>query len=363
MANLYTGTGAVVAVGGEVTTAQVKSALISAVASGDVNLGSAIGATLSYTSPGEAWEANAETAYQSLLAAYKESPNRAIPVFMTADQHGRGVEVNRWLNNRDTDGMNMANLNLGDTVIDVFNMTELNEICTRTRQIKNYIGVVGNHECKYSSEAMSEYELARTFATTNYDRRMNPSGGSCFSVIDNAHNVKFIVVEEYVINADGTGYDHGLTAETTDWLIRELSVDDGYDIIVLKHWPLKIRDKGTWMQRDGTVGGTESAYLPELADLFIARKNKTSGSFADVDGKSHAYDFTGCKTDLLCCLHGHNHSEWYAHADNLLCYAADLVGDPRTCTFGLIDRESKKLRVWIFNSNEVREEFAMDLNI
>ena len=35
--------------GGEVTTAQVKSALISAVASGDVNLGSAIGATLAYT--------------------------------------------------------------------------------------------------------------------------------------------------------------------------------------------------------------------------------------------------------------------------------------------------------------------------
>lgn len=36
-----------IAAGGEVTTAQVKSAMISAIASGDINLGSAVGATVS----------------------------------------------------------------------------------------------------------------------------------------------------------------------------------------------------------------------------------------------------------------------------------------------------------------------------
>ena len=97
MVNLYAGNGQIISVGGggEVTTAQVKSALLSAVASGDVNLGSAIGATLSYTSPGTAWEANAETAYQNLLNAYKEIPNSGIPFFISTDQHGRGLEQHR----------------------------------------------------------------------------------------------------------------------------------------------------------------------------------------------------------------------------------------------------------------------------
>ena len=67
MAKLYNGNGEIITVsgdgGGGITSAQIKTAFLSAVASGDVNLGSAIGATLSYTSPGTPWERNAETAY------------------------------------------------------------------------------------------------------------------------------------------------------------------------------------------------------------------------------------------------------------------------------------------------------------
>ena len=360
---LYNINGNELATGSELSSSDVKTALIGAIADGTVNLGSAIGATLAYNSPSETWETNMETAYQALLTAYKESPNSAIPFFITTDQHGRGIEPNRWLNNRDNDGMNMLNINLGDTVTDVFNLTELNNILARTKQIKNYVGVVGNHECKYSSETMTDYELCRVYNTTNLDRRMNESSMNCFTVIDNLHNVKYVVVEDYVINADGTDYEHGLTAEATEWLIREMSEDDGYDIVLLKHWFLKLPNGGLYVDRTGTEDtASSSGYLEELTTLFINRKNKTSGTYTDIDGVSHSYDFTGCRTDLLCALHGHEHKEVYGYADQLLCYCADWLGNDYNCTFGLIDRGNGKLRVWIAGKTSVLDEFSMDLN-
>lgn len=179
--------------GGEVTTAQVKSALITAVASGDVNLGSAIGATLAYTSLGTAWETNAATTYANLLAAYKEIPNSGIPFFISTDQHGRGVEVNRWLNNHDAavNGMEVMNLNLGDTVNDIFNEYELSNIYARSWQIKNHIMVYGNHEIKMKSEIPNYYDLSRWFISTR-GRKNNIGPMGCFTVYDDAHSVKYV---------------------------------------------------------------------------------------------------------------------------------------------------------------------------
>lgn len=347
-----------------ITSNDIKTALVGAIADGTVNLGSQIGATLSYTSPGTDWETNVETAYQNLLNAYKENPNSSIPFFITTDQHGRGIEPNRWLNNRDKDGMNMLNINLGDTVVDVFNLTELNNILTRSKQIKNYVAVVGNHECKYSKETMNSYDLCRTFISTNLVKHMNPSPMNCYAIYDEPHNVKYVTVEEYVINASGNGFDRGLTKETTEWLIRELSQNDGYDIVLLKHWFLKLPNGGLYVKRDGTQdSASASGYLEELTSLFIARKNKTSGTFTDVEGNVHSYDFTNCESDLLCALHGHEHQEIYGYADKLLCYCADWLGDDMNCTFGLIDRANGKLRVWIADKTSVLEEFSMNLNI
>jgi hypothetical protein len=361
--SLFDINGNTIETGSNVSSTDIKTALIGAVADGSVNLGSSIGATLAYTSPSAAWETNAETAYKLLLDAYKQSPNSAIPFFITTDQHGRGVETNRWLNNRDKDGMNILNINLGDTVTDKFNLTELNNILARAKQIKNYVSVVGNHECLYGNEIMSSYELCITFVSTNLVKHVNPSPSNSYAIIDDLHNVKYIILEEYIINADGKGFERGLTAETTDWLIRELSEDDGYDVVLLKHWFLKLPNGGLYKDRAGTQDtASASGYLEELTTLFINRKNKTAGSYTDIDGTSHSYDFTNCKTELLCALHGHEHKEVYGYADKLLCYCADWLGDNMNCTFGLIDRESNKLRVWIFGKASVLEEFAIDLN-
>lgn len=351
MANLYTGTGNPISVGGgEVTTAQVKSALISAVASGDVNLGSAIGATLSYTSPGAAWEANAETAYNNLLAAYKAIPNSGIPFFISTDQHGRGLEQHRWLNNFDAEinGMGVMSLNLGDTVTDVFGEEWMTGFYNRTWQVKNYIGVFGNHEIKAGAEEPNFYDLNRGFISTR-GRKCYVGPMGCFTVYDDAHSVKYVCVANYY--PTDSGVERGLDADSTQWLVNELAKNDGYDVVYLQHWPV-------WTTKRTRGAETETAdaenhsgsYNYKIWQLLLARKKKQSGTFADSLGGTHAYDFTNCDHALLIALHGHNHEENISTVDDLTAYAADMCGDTRTCTFGLIDRLNSKVTFWVFDS-------------
>ena len=348
MANLYGGNGQLISVGGgDPTTAQIKSALISAVASGDVNLGSAIGATLSYTSPGTAWEANAETAYNNLLNAYKAIPSSGIPFFISTDQHGRGVEVNRWMNNTDVDGMDVLNINLGDTVIDTFGTTAMNDILARTKQIKNFVSVVGNHEFKEGTEMVNSYDINRTFITT-MDKVKAVSPLNCYSIVEGSHNYKIMVVDTNII---GTG--QGLTTSVADWVIKELSDKDGKDILWLNHWPVfdscKQRDDAeeTTEALNTISGGTAIQFA--IWQILIDRKNKATGTYTDIDGVAHSYDFSDCDGDLLCCLHGHIHAEWYTTARGLTAYAAPMCGDTRACTFGLIDRINSKVTFWVFD--------------
>ena len=74
--------------GSTVSSSDIKTALIGAVADGTVSLGESVGATLAYTSPGTDWETYANQAYQNLLTAYKSIPNSGIPFFISTDQHG-----------------------------------------------------------------------------------------------------------------------------------------------------------------------------------------------------------------------------------------------------------------------------------
>lgn len=366
MANLYDGNGAVIFIENEVTAAQIKTALISAVASGDVNLGSSVGATLSYTSPGAAWETNAKTAYANLLAAYTETPNSGIPFFISTDQHGRGVDVNRWLNNHDSavNGMAVMNLNLGDTVIDYFNEYELLNIYNRSWQIKNHIMIFGNHEIKKKTEVPNLYDLNRWFISTR-ERKFYVGPMGCFTVYDDTHAVKYVCVANYILDADGNN-TKGLTTDATKWLINELAANDGYDVVYLQHWPVfdscqrRGEDKET-TEGLNTITGS-SAVEFAIWEILVDRKNKASGTYTDVFGITHSYDFCNCNHDLLLCLHGHIHAEWYTTAKGLTAYAADMCGDTRRCTFGLIDRLNSKVTFWVFDSNSCLEPLELPLN-
>lgn len=344
MSNFYTGNGSLISVGGEVTTAQVKSAMISAIASGDINLGSAVGATVSYNSPGTAWETNANIAYQNLLTAYKAIPNYGIPFFISTDQHGRGMEQHRWMNNADVDGMEVINMNLGDSVSDTFGTDVVQNLLSRTKMLKNFCAVPGNHDYKYGAEEVSRFVISGSFFST-MNRRMSETDGCNYVVLDNAHNVKFISLDNYEDAGIISGMPHPyVNTEVAKWLIEELSRNDGYDIVILRHEPI--------FRTSRTRGETEESEYDDfnLWDLLLGRKNKASGTFTDDDGVSHSYDFTGCDGDLLCTLHGHTHEERLSIADGLTAYAVDWYGNNSRCTFGLIDRLNSKVTFWVFDS-------------
>lgn len=348
---LYDRSGKEITTGAELSSSDIKTALVGAVADGTVNLGSVVGATLSYTSPSEAWETNAETTYQNLLTAYKNVPNSSIPFFVSTDQHGRGMEQHRWLNNRDSDGLNIININLGDSVMDVYNAETMNGILARTKQIKNFCGVVGNHDCKYGAEEVSQYVLSNCFTSTK-DKRMIENQRVCYSFLDNVHNTKFIVVEPYDTAGITSGMPHPyISPVVAEWLIGEMSVKDGYDIVICIHEPCYKTSK-TRTDSEETTYSNEKEKL-SLWDLLLARKNKASGTYTDDSGESHSYDFANMESDLLCTLHGHTHEELYSVADGLTGYACDWYGNNNCCTFGLIDRENNLLRIFKFDSTAV----------
>ena len=346
----------------EISDKDIKTALINAIASGEVNLGNSVGVTLSLNGLNSDWQTNAETVYNNLLIEYKKIPNNGIPIFITTDQHGRGIEANRWVNNQDNDGMEIANINLGDTVTDVFDLTQLNDLLIRSKQIKNYIAVPGNHEYKYGSTTMTNYDISRTFITT-YDKQVCPNYPNSYTVIDGKHNVKYIVMDNYYVNEEGTSYgEKSIDGITSKWLINELSKNDGYDIVYLQHWGMcpakKLRtdeNESAWAENVNT-----STVNYKLWQLLLARKKKQSGTFTDTSGNSHDFDFSACKNELLCTLHGHNHEEFYSTQDGLTAYGADWFGNS-TGTFLLVDRKNNKLKVFKFNNTSVDDVLELPI--
>lgn len=343
--------GNVVTFGGSVSSDEIKKALVGAVADGTVNLGSVVGATLAWNSPGAAWEAYGAAAYQNLLTAYKAIPNSGIPFFVGTDHHGRGVEVHRWLNNHDADtnGMGVMNLNLGDSVTDIFNESELSNVYARSWQVKNHIMVFGNHEIKMTAEVPNLYDLNRWFISTR-GRKFYVGPMGCFTVYDDAHAVKYVCVANYILDADGNS-TKGLTADAARWLLDELAKNDGYDVVYLQHWPVCT----TWKQRTDDAEAADSenhsaSYNYKIWQMLLARKNRQSGTFADVYGGEYSYDFSDCKHELLCCLHGHHHVGGHSIADGLTAWFGEWLGNDRMCHFGLIDRLNSQVTIWSFDS-------------
>lgn len=362
--SVYDKNGNIISGSGTITDDDIRNAFLAAIADGTINPGSAIGATLSVQTYSAAWEANAKTAYNSMLAEFRTKANSCIPFFISTDQHGSGLQQHRYINNIDTDGMNIVNINLGDTVQDVYGEGTIQGFRDTTKQVKNYIGVVGNHEVKHSADRMYESTLSKVFTTTNLPRRSAPSKSDCYAVDDGVHAVRWIVLEDYYLNADGTGYTHGFDGATVEWLISELSKDD-MDCIILMHWPCwrTARQRNESSESADTGRWHVDAYL--LWDFFVARKNKTSGTFNDISGAAHTYDFRACKKDLLCTLHGHTHSEWMSTDYGLTAYAADrydsISAAETKCIFGMVDRIDNKLRIWEFCATEVTEELQLPI--
>lgn len=313
------------------------------------------------------WESDRETiideAYHMLLNVYKENPD-IIPIFVCTDSHRWSPQhPQRYVNNIDTDGMKIANINLGDDVTEHLDDLKFDTIYNNIRYIKNYIGVCGNHD-KWDGTSTTEYFLRRIF-TSKKARYIAKSKRCCYTVKDNLHNVKYIIFDPYYAPNSGVPMVSVPTVVAT-WFIKELSKNDGYDIIFLNHQPLTDNN----IHRDGTkqtwkMESYEEPIFSALFNVLKDRKNKRKGTYTDTDGIAHQYDFSPCENDLLCLLHGHSHEELYYIEDGLTSYVCDWDGAESTgykSTFIAIDRSKETLTAWIAKGSE-NVEPALELKI
>lgn len=313
------------------------------------------------------WESDRETiideAYNKLLNAYKENPD-IIPIFVCTDSHRWSPQhPQRYVNNIDTDGMKIANINLGDDVTEHWDDLKFDTIYNNIRYIKNYIGVCGNHD-KWDGTSTTEYFLRRIF-TSKKARYIAKSKRCCYTVKDNLHNVKYIIFDPYYAPNSGVPMVSVPTVVAT-WFVKELSKNDGYDIIFLNHQPLTDNN----IHRDGTkqtwkMESYEEPIFNALFNVLKDRKNKRKGTYTDTDGIAHQYDFSQCENDLLCLLHGHSHEELYYIEDGLTSYVCDWDGAEQTgykSTFIAADRSKGTLTAWIAKGSE-NVESALELKI
>lgn len=339
------------------TQAQVKQALVSAVLDGSIVVSTATGGTLSHASLSDAWIANAETAYANVLAQMKLYANDAIPFFIQTDLHGRSNDPARWLNNKD---QRVKNLNLGDDVVDYFSDAAGAAYRDAAMPVQNLITVFGNHEAyTLNAENATEYGLTYYYTDTTTSGRRQPSRRGYFVSYDDVYNVKYLVVCPYYMSNDGTREATGILTDQMTWLLRELSLDDGYDIVMLMHqlWT------DTYIHRDGTVQSWQDApvILENMWPVLKDRRNKRSGTITDSSGVAHTYDFSSVKTKLLCSFHGHTHEELYLSEENTTSYAANWYGDDNACVFGVINRANNTLKIWEVKTSGVSD--LLELNI
>lgn len=266
--------------------------------------------------------------------------------------------------------------NLGDTVTSTWGtFTESTDEFTTNWQLESMINmfapipmdkqvnVFGNHDtwCRKSGEngyRKIPLNLLAPYFRNAQGHRM--SNGGYFSVRDDYFNVKYIVVSGFEYP---TGDDQSITVETAStkqiaWLINELGIDDGYDIVMVCHEPLFPDWAGRSFESQyaqpspsaTSINNSNRWAWLNTDDIFLARKNKTSGSFVDVNGVTHVFDYSGLTGNLLCGLDGHLHYDCsqYTGNDELLCesFGSFKAENGGFLYFGLIDRENSRLNIW-----------------
>ena len=302
------------------------------------------------------WIANAESAYANVLAEMKLYANDAIPFFIQTDLHGRSNDPARWIHNLDG---RIKNLNLGDDVVDYFSDAAGAAYRDAAMPVQNLITVFGNHEAHTSNaEAATEYGLKYYYTDTTKTKRMI-NGRNFFVSYDDDYNVKYVAVCPYYTNNDGTREGVEIRTDQMNWLLKELTADDGYDIVLLMHqlWT------DTYIHRDGSVQNWQDApaILENMWPVLKDRRNKRSGTITDSSGVAHTYDFSSVKTKLLCSFHGHTHEELYLSEENTTSYAANWYGDDNACVFGVINRANNTLKIWEVKTSGVSD--LLELNI
>lgn len=284
-----------------------------------------------------------EEAKNAWMLEYSGNINK-IPLIIHTDQHDdMGDDASKTMWETIDDMVSWFDIskviNLGDTTnaYDNYNDPTLGDTgleayleATKAIPMSKRIEVFGNHDC------MANIGGSLTYVPT-FPSYLNPyfknvmarrtSNNGYHVTYDPYFNVKYIVTSNYDY-VDASNYSMASPAQY-DWLIEELSKDDGYDIIVLSH------------------AGHPWYYDSQFSNILKARYAKTAGTATDRLSGTHSYDFTNCQTNLLVFLHGHSHSDGYGYDMGVLsqCFK-NYYDSTRPIFFVIVDRENSQLKVW-----------------
>lgn len=313
--------------------------------------------TKTYGSPPASYGTNITDSYNAFKTSLQEHPT-AIPFFVISDQHGLGLDLLRYVNDFDVkDKINFIKFQLGDYCYDYFTLSAMATLRKESIGINGYISVSGNHDYKNSVSEFDPSVLKSSFLqdVSWFAVRFLNSDQLCYTATDLEHGLKLIVVDPYDPNGFISGMAHPrYNTNTVNWLIQELTNDNGNDILYIQHEPIFATRKSRSEESESDYGNTTSL---RIRPLILARKNKERGTYTDTDGVSHSYDFTNCKGDLILSLHGHQHAELFS-TNGFTSYAC---AHGYSGTFGLIDREAGFLRVWRFHYEEKYDELDIPL--
>ena len=297
--------------------------------------------------------------YDAMMAECLGDYNK-IPIIVHTDQHGR-IGASNQVMKLIGDMVNWYEvskcMNLGDTVPNRFDMTTLENYLSATKDsipLSKRLDVYGNHDV-WDSDDSQKYTVDQKrlspYFKNIYARRHGNNG--YFTVFDDYYNVKYLVISD--LEYPDTNYSiRRITTAQAKFIVSELSADDGRDVVLVSHVPL---DSDEVTSRDSTYQAYSEKFLSDTTahnsfmTMIAARKNKTSGTFTDSEGISHAYDFSNASGDLLMSLHGHAHFEAYRTFENSITEFIFDWFDGNTFYFAYIDRKEKKFKVWKNEAN------------
>ena len=297
--------------------------------------------------------------YDAMMAECLGDYNK-IPIIVHTDQHGR-IGASNQVMKLIGDMVNWYEvskcMNLGDTVPGCFDMTTLENYLSATKDsipLSKRLDVYGNHDVWDSNDSQKytvDQKRLSPYFKNIYARRHGNNG--YFTVVDDYYNVKYLVISD--LEYPDTNYStRRITTAQAKFIVSELSEDDGRDVVLVSHVPL---DSDEVTSRDSTYQAYSEKFLSDTTahnsfmTMIAARKNKTSGTFTDSEGISHAYDFSNVSGDLLMSLHGHAHFEAYRTFENSITEFMFDWFDGNTFYFAYIDRKEKKFKVWKNEAN------------
>ncbi len=296
-----------------------------------------------------------------------------VPVVVHTDQHDRLTANNtlfRYLSKAIPWADSSACIGLGDAVGN-YSVTGFQNMASCLSGIpKNrQINIWGNHDTWYgtvNNNILTGEHLAALntyFDNSAYNGNHKYNDYGIEYMIDEARKIKYVVIGGWEYDHALGGYSHyNIGEESMAAIVQILSAADGYDIVLLSHvQPFARQTASDWTHppvEDGSQGGgggmsvgvgtVVNAAETSLDQMLIDRKNKASGTVKDSYGNIHAYDFTNCNSDLICCFAGHEHCDKYMWQNgNIPVYIFDAYYcDNMPFYFVNVDRTKQRLNVW-----------------